>query len=161
MEQETSKRSRKNNSKGFRMYVVWLVILILLAGAVYGAYKYMPEYFKAIPGMGTAQIDPQSEEAIAQAEAEKQSILGELGKLMVLPEGDPVLFKVSDEETMKKQQAFFKDTKNDDVLLVFQASSKAIIYRPSSKMIINVGPVNFDQTKEQPADTKEVTKKVN
>jgi hypothetical protein len=66
---------------------------------------------------------------------------------MVLPEGDPVLFKVNDQETMRKQQAFFKDTMNDDVLLVFQQSSKAIIYRPSTNMIVNVGPINFDQTK--------------
>ncbi len=70
---------------------------------------------------------------------------------MVLPEGDPVLFKVSNAEVMRSQQAFFKDTKNDDVLLVFQQSGKAIIFRPSEKIIVNAGPVNFDQA--QSSDT--------
>jgi hypothetical protein len=137
MEQDNPKKSRKANGKPYRVYLIVLVVLaVLIAGGYYG-YK----YYEARNSSPEAQA--------AQAEEEKANVLASIGKLMVLPEGDPVLFRVSDENTMRKQQAFFKDTKNDDVLLVFQESGKAIIYRPSTNLIVNVGPVNFDQTGTQ------------
>jgi hypothetical protein len=108
----------------------------VLAGGYYG-YAYWQKNY--------ASPEAKAQAEAAAADKEKSEILAKLSKLMVLPEGEPVLFKVSNEETMRKQQAFFKDTKNDDVLLVFQKSSKAIIYRPSENMIVNVGPINFDQ----------------
>lgn len=135
MEQETSKRSKKSsNNKPYRKYLVGLAALLVLAGGGFFGYTYWKNM----------QSSPEVQ--AAQAEEEKQAILGQLSKLMVVPEGDPVLFKVSNEEVMRQQQAFFKDAKNDDVLLVFQASGKAIIFRPSQNMIVNAGPVNFDQT---------------
>jgi hypothetical protein len=65
--------------------------------------------------------------------------------LTVLPEEEPVLFTVNDAVLLKSQQAFFKDAENGDVLLVFQTSGKALIYRESSDKIINAGPVSFQQ----------------
>lgn len=132
--EETTRKSRKSSGgKPYRIYVIVALLLIIIAGGGYFGYRYWQ----------TKQNSPEAQ--AAQADEEKKKILSELSQLMVLPEGDPVLFKVNDEETMRKQQAFFKDTRNDDVLLVFQASGKAIIFRPSTKMIVNVGPVNFDQ----------------
>ena len=134
MEETTTRKTRKGTSnKSYRMYLVILAAILVLGAGGYFGYK----YYQA------KQTSPQAQ--AAQADAEKKTVLAQLSKLMVLPEGDPVLFKVNDEATMRKQQAFFKDTKNDDVLLVFQASSKAIIFRPSTNMIVNVGPINFDQ----------------
>lgn len=142
MEETTTKRAKKVN-KPYRKYLIALVLVILLGvGGYFGWMKYQ-------------EMQNSPEAQAAKADAEKKDILAELGKLMVLPEGDPVLFKVNDEETMKKQQAFFKDTKNDDVLLVFQESSKAIIYRPSTGVIVNVGPINFDKDAE--AETPNTT----
>jgi Flp pilus assembly protein CpaB len=124
----------KNKSSSMKKYLIALVLILVLAGGGYFGWKYWQ----------TRQGSPEAQ--AQQAEAEKAQILTQLKKLMVLPEGDPVLFKVSNEDVMRKQQAFFKDTKNDDVLLVFQQSGKAIIYRPSTNVIVNVGPVNFDNT---------------
>jgi hypothetical protein len=137
MEQETVKKTRKSTRRPYRVYLLAVLAIILLGAGGYYGYKYYQENYSSPEAKAAAEA--------AAADAEKQEILAELSKLMVLPAGDPVLFKVNDEETMKKQQAFFKDTKNEDVLLVFQESSKAIIYRPSTKMIVNVGPINFDQ----------------
>lgn len=120
--------------KPYRMYLITIIILLIVVGG--GGY-YGWKYWQARQNSPEAQA--------AQADAEKAKILASLSKLMVLPEGDPVLFKVSNQEVMRKQQAFFKDTMNDDVLLVYQQSGKAIIYRPSQNVIVNVGPVNFDQ----------------
>ena len=137
MEQDTKKGRKGNSNKPYRAYLIGVVGLLALAGAGYYGYTYWQANMSSPEAVAEAQA--------AEADAEKAKILAQLGKLMVLPEGDPVLFKVNDEETMKKQQAFFKDTKNDDVLLVFQESGKAIIFRPSTNVIVNAGPVNFDQ----------------
>jgi Flp pilus assembly protein CpaB len=123
--------------KPYRIYLIAVILLIALGVGGYFGYKWWQ----------TRQASPEVQ--AQQAEEEKAKVLASLSKLMVLPEGDPVLFKVSNEDVMRSQQAFFKDTKNDDVLLVFQTSGKAIIYRPSSNMIVNVGPVNFDNTQPQ------------
>lgn len=136
MEQET-KKSRKNNNKPYRVYLFGVVGLIIIVITGYFGYSYWQKNY--------ASPDAQAEKQAQEAEEEKQKILASLGKLMILPEGDPVLFKVSNEEVMRKQQAFFKDAKNDDVLLVFQQSGKAIIFRPSANLVVNAGPVNFDQ----------------
>jgi hypothetical protein len=136
MQEETVKKNTKKSQQGgqYRMYVTALVaLLVVVGGGYYGWMRY--QAYRASPEVQTAK-----------AEAEKKDILDAISKFMLLPEGDPVLFKVSNRDQMRAQQAFFKDTENDDVLLVFQQSGKAIIYRPSSKTIINVGPVNFDNT---------------
>lgn len=138
MEQETKKTRKGGNSIPYRFYLLGVVVILLVVGGG-GYYGYM--YWQASQNSPEAQV--------AQAEEEKKAVLDQLSKLMVLPEGDPVLFKVSNEEVMRQQQAFFKDTKNDDVLLVFQESGKAIIFRPSQNMIVNAGPVNFDQNQTQ------------
>ena len=136
MNEETTKRTTKKQQAPYRVYLIAVVGLIVLAGVGYfGWMKYNQVYNS--PEAVTAK-------QVAEAEAEKKVIMDSISKVMLLPEGDPVLFKVSNKDQMRAQQAFFKDTENDDVLLVFQESGKAIIYRPSTKTIINVGPVNFD-----------------
>lgn len=136
MNEETTKKTTRKQQTPYRVYLLALVGLVVLGGASYFGWMKYNQMYNSPEAVTAAQV--------AEAEAEKKVILDDISKLMLLPEGDPVLFKVSDKEQMRKQQAFFKDTENDDVLLVFQASGKAIIYRPSSKTIINVGPVNFD-----------------
>lgn len=137
MNEETTKRpTKKAQTTPYRVYLMALLGLAVLGGAGYFGWMKYNQMYNSPEAVTAAQV--------AEAEAEKKVILEDISKLMLLPEGDPVLFKVSNKDQMRAQQAFFKDTENDDVLLVFQASGKAIIYRPSSKTIINVGPVNFD-----------------
>lgn len=142
MEQETKKTRKAGNSTPYRFYLLGLILIAAIAGGAYYGYTMWQ----------AKQNSPEAQ--AAQADEEKKVVLDQLRKLMVLPEGDPVLFKVSNEEVMRQQQAFFKDAKNDDVLLVFQESGKAIIFRPSENMIVNAGPVNFDQNQNPTTPTK-------
>mgnify|MGYP001605249507 CR=1 FL=1 len=83
----------------------------------------------------------------AQKTAEQQTkkIMSAVGKLIELPDDIPQIATVSDVETLKKGQIFFSKAKNGDQLLVFQ--TMAILYRPSENKIINVGPINREQSK--------------
>jgi hypothetical protein len=146
MEQESKKTKKIANRVPYRFYLLALVLLLVVVGGGYFGYRYWQN----------RQASPEVQ--AAKAEEEKQKILGQLGKLMILPAGDPVLFKVSNQEVMRTQQAFFKDTKNDDVLLVFQEGGKAILFRPSEGIIVNSGPVNFDQNQATKSTTASTTK---
>lgn len=66
-----------------------------------------------------------------------------VGKLMVLPtDEDPTVATVLDQEKLK-DQSFFKNAQNGDVVLIYAKAGKAILYRQSARKIIEVGPIVF------------------
>lgn len=106
--------------------------VVVVAGGYYGWTSY-----EAMQNSPEAQA--------AKLEQQKVGIINKIKALTVLPEEEPVLFTVNDANLLKGQQAFFKDAANGDVLLVFQAGGKALIYREATNQIINAGPVSFQQ----------------
>lgn len=121
-----------------------VVALVVIVGGYFGIMKY-----RAMQNTPEAQS--------AKLTEQKNNIIAKIKALTVLPEEEPVLFTVNDANLLKSQQAFFKDAQNGDVLLVFQKDGKALIYRESTNVIVNAGPVSF----QQPAatSTKTTTKK--
>jgi hypothetical protein len=80
-------------------------------------------------------------------------IVRKVGKLMVLPVGQPQMVVVQDANQIKAQQLFFKNAENGDIVLVY--ADTAILYSPTRNKIINVGPV----INENKADTVVAEKK--
>ena len=75
-------------------------------------------------------------------QAQIQSLIDQVGKLVILPTGEqPVIATINDAASLIKQQAFYTGAVNGDVVLVYQKAAKAIVYSPSRKLIVNVGPV--------------------
>lgn len=75
------------------------------------------------------------------AQAEIADIVQKAGKIISLPKDEtPILATVSDSDKLK-DQPFFAEAKNDDKLLIYTKAKKAILYRPSSNMVVNVGPL--------------------
>lgn len=73
-----------------------------------------------------------------------------VGKLYSLPKNDsPTVATVKDVSKLKSQ-AFFKDAKNGDRLLVYSKAKIAILYRDSENKIINIGPVQVGDKNGQP-----------
>lgn len=122
--QKLPKKSRK------KLFIGGIIILILaLAG---GALIY-----RKIAGTPEAR-----------AKAETVKLVKEVKKLMLLPESDvPAVFDIQDPTLLASQQAFFVGAQKGDKLLVYPQIGKAIIFSPSRHIIINVGPVTFDQAK--------------
>lgn len=80
-----------------------------------------------------------------QQEAELNDIIARVGALYTLPKDEkPSLATVQDINKLK-DQPFFSNAQNGDKLLIFSAAKQAIIYRPSTNMIINVGPIAITQ----------------
>jgi len=75
------------------------------------------------------------------AKKEAQELVIKIGKLIILPNEEPQVATVGDVETLKKSQQFFLDAQNNDKILIFPNAKKAILYRPSTNIIVNVAPI--------------------
>ena len=108
------------------------VSIIVVFAAVSGAGVYF--YLQNVQLKKAAQDTAQSQVAAAVAK---------VSKLILLPQGEtPTLASVSDPSALKNQPVFDKAQKDDQVL-IYSTAKEAILYRPSSNMIINVAPINI------------------
>ena len=84
------------------------------------------------------------------SQIEAQTLIEELGKLMELPDEQPTIATVSD-VTKLKGQPFFTKAENGFKVLIFPKAQKAVLYNPTQKKIVEVGPINFAETSPTPA----------
>jgi hypothetical protein len=127
---EVSSKRKFKISKIISVVVALLVVVGALGAA---AYFYMQN----------KKLTMQSQAAAA---AMAPNIIAEVGKLIVLPEGEePTVVTISDVEKLQGQ-AFFANAKNGDKVLVYTKSGKAVLYDPVVKKVIEVAPLNTSAT---------------
>jgi len=75
-----------------------------------------------------------------------QKLVSEVSKLAVLPQDEkPTVTTVVD--TSKLNQSFLLNAKNGDKVLLYFQAGKAYVYRPSTKQIVNIGPLTQPTSK--------------
>lgn len=96
---------------------------------------------------------PERQQELARQEV--QAIVDKVGEIMILPTNEfPQMATVDNAAELSKTQAFFASVENGDKVLIYLQDQKAIIYRPSTDKIVNVGPVVADNNQaQQPART--------
>jgi hypothetical protein len=73
---------------------------------------------------------------------EIKKIVSDIGSFIVLPADEtPTLATVSDPDKLKDQK-FFANAETGDKVLLYQTSQKAILWRPSTKKIIEISSLN-------------------
>jgi hypothetical protein len=75
-----------------------------------------------------------------QIKKEADELKSKVAKLMELPDEDATIATVEDAEKLRAQN-FFAKAENGDKVLIFTENKKAVVYRPSSNIIINSGPI--------------------
>lgn len=128
--------------KGGMVNKVLIVLIFVMAGVT--AYMY------------TQYSDLKSDPA-KESQAEAVRLTEQVGKLMVLPEGEqPTIATVTDVEKLV-EQPFFAKAKNGDKVLIFTGAKKAILFDPIANKIIEVAPINIgDSTKAKQVAPKPV-----
>lgn len=118
------------------LFVLPVLVLVGIAGGSF----FM--YFQAKQEI--AQLStPEGQQRVAEQEVSK--VIEQVSKSMILPENEnPTLATVTDAEAIKKDQPFFEKAQNGDKVLVYVGAKKAIIYRPSEDLIVNVGFIAVD-----------------
>ncbi len=125
----TTLTKKKNNRKSSKRKKIIIIIssCLLLVGFILFLYQ-------------RKNISPE-----LKTQKETEEILKDLSGLFIVPEEEPLIFTISDIDSLVKDQLFFNNAQNGDVLFIFPKAVKAVIYSPSRKVIVNVGPISFDQ----------------
>lgn len=77
-----------------------------------------------------------------KSQTEVESILTDIGKLIEVPSDEiPTIATVTD-KTKLQNQTILKKAENGDKVIIYSKAQKAILYRPSTKKIVDVVPVN-------------------
>lgn len=121
-------------SRRFFITTTLFLVLLLIGVAGLGGYFYW-QYLKAA-----------SNNQFASASAiqhDTDQLIQDVGQLIVLPQGEvPTVATVSDPSALKNQP-FFANAEKGDKVLVYTTAGKAILYRPSSRKIIEVAPTSL------------------
>ena len=127
------------------IFIVILLFLVFIAGGI--AYYYYSQY------TNTQNLLKNPNLAV---EKQTKQLTTQVGKLMMLPTDEvPTVATVTDAGKLK-DQAFFKNAKNGDKVLIYVKARKAILYRASTNLIVDVAPVNISPNQQAPAPSGEV-----
>ena len=130
--------------KILRKKPVALVTTIVLLIASLGVNGFLIYQLSKRQNISTVQQPQQTEDKTLLT-------LNAVSKLMELPDEKPTVATVSDPEKLK-EQIFFANAQLDDVVLLYMAAKKAILYRPSINKIIEVAPINSAPEREPTSD---------
>lgn len=122
--QERPKATRK------KIFFIGFILLLLIVGAVLGFY-FFDQYQKGNLFSNSGQN--------AQAK-ENKKVIARVGKLIKLPNETPSVATVSD-ITKLQNQTLFQNAQNGDKVLIFNKAKRAIVYRPSENLIIEIGNI--------------------
>jgi len=138
---------KKSRRKKFVLIFSFVIfILVIAVGILYYSYRVRS---KTSRKDNSPELTEQISEAIEDRD-EVTELTAEVGKIMLLPDETPILATVTDLEKVKEQD-FFSKAQLGDKVLVYMEAKKAILYRPSAKLIVEVGRVNEQMTQGQVA----------
>lgn len=82
----------------------------------------------------------------ATQEEQLQDTVREVGKVLLLPTDETPTFATVADPSKLKGQEFFAKAKVGDVVLIYAISRRAILWRPSTKQVIEISPLNVGST---------------
>lgn len=127
-----------------RQQIIFIVVIILMLGIMmflaYDRNKLKNE---------VAKSSSTSTSSVNEAQELKQAISQ---YIELSDEETPTVATVVDVNKVKNQ-TFFKNAQNGDKVLLFAKSGKAILYRPSTKKVIEVAPINVGNSQAQTPGT--------
>lgn len=113
-----------NNTKGLKYFIAVLALIIIAQTFIFFVFL----------------NDKDENNSLSSFDEQNQELIEKLSSMILLPDSDPAIYQINDIEKVRKSYGdFFKDAKEGDKLILY--SDKAIIYRQSEQLIINVGPV--------------------
>lgn len=131
-------QNRTRRSPIFSQFILFSLIIIFIGITGYIYYQYQ-------------KVTTKSRNSQITSQAEVIKIAGDVGKLIVLPTDEtPTIATVTDIQKLKNQP-FFKNATNGNVVLIYTISKLAIIYDKKRNIIVNVGPVNFSAKQSEKA----------
>lgn len=117
--------------------IIAIIAVVALLGLGYGikTIKSLSDAKKELEAIKSNSNEKDKKEAMA--------IVEQVGKLVILPEGEePTVATVTD-PTKLADQPFFANSQAGDKVLIYTTAQRAILYRPSSNKVIEIAPLNL------------------
>lgn len=146
---------KSSSGRGAVKKIVLIIIMLVWLGAtaflVYSFIENRKEKARLSTDLTKSQqeLETYKKNPEEAAKAEVRRYVEEVGEVYDLPEGEePSVATVSDKSKLA-DQPFFAKAENGDITLIYTNAKLAVLYRPSSKQIINVSSVTIQQNAEQ------------
>lgn len=154
--------AKKKNAK---VLITLLISLVVIGGAGYSTWRIM-QLRTEVADVQSSLADVNNElEALKSdivtnpdtvvlglQQEKNATILKEVGEVYAIPEDEtPTIATVQDISKLT-DQPFFDGAENGDILIVFDESGQAILYRPSEKKLVKVGPINIQENSIESSD---------
>lgn len=138
------------------LLVVVVIGLIVAAGFYFRSYRELRRQRNDLQAQNAGlskQLSAYKADPNQAAQAEADKVIADVGKLYALPKDEkPSVATVKDKSKLA-DQPFFAKAENGDVTLIYSGAKLAILYRPTTKQIINVSSVTIqDQPTATPAN---------
>jgi hypothetical protein len=103
-------------------------------------------YFKTKERIAALQT-PAAQQTAVQNEV--SSAMKQLKTHLLVPEEEPVIATIIDPALVATKSAFYSQVQKDDQLIIFPEAKKAVLFRPRSNIIVNMGPLQFEEVSTQ------------
>lgn len=133
-----NKKIASKISSNKKVLLIVLAVLVGLGVIAFGAKSYI--------SLRNTQkeLEAMKNNPNAKDKEEAQKIVEQVGKLVILPEGEePTVATVTDPSKLN-DQPFFANSAAGDKVLIYQDAKRAILYRPSQNKVIEIAPLNLD-----------------
>lgn len=144
----TAKKKKEEAPRGgFGKFMFGLLFVVIVIG---GSFLLWQNYqLKAsaseniVEDMGNQGDEILSEDDIV-------ALVAKISKHIMLPvDEEPTIATIVDAESLSQDQAFYSNVKDGDKVLIYMNAQKALIYRESEDLLINVGPVYTNEPEEE------------
>jgi hypothetical protein len=89
------------------------------------------------------------------AQSKQKQLVSELAKVVDLPDSTPTIVTVADKSKLTNK-ALAARVENKDMLLIYGSTKRIIVYRPSTKKVIDM--LSFAAPSEAPVNSQATTK---
>ena len=127
---------RKSKQKRLKIIFATLVGLVVVLASlfVYSQYKLYVLSKEEVSLGGNS-----TKNGVTVPKTPEEIVLA-LKRHILVPEGTPQIAEVQDVEKLKETQAFFKDTQNGDIVIVYE--TMIYVYRPSVDIVVAASDIS-------------------
>lgn len=149
----TKKRSQKLKGLLTLLLLVLFLAAVGLAGWSYYNWQGAQKKIKAL-----SSVEGQQE----ILKKDKEDLVARVKKHILLPEGEePQIYNITDIDSLSKQQPFYIGAHNGDRILIYQNAKQGFVYDPNRDIVVKVGPVYIDNSKQTGTETDKTSSSQN
>lgn len=120
---------------------IWILILVVILGVTVS--------FLFITRDDVGSLN----ESVLASHLDSAELLRKISAHIQLPDEEPVVVEIKDIDLLLSESSFYRGAQNGDFLLIFAQTQRAYLYSLARDVVINAGPVQFDNSGAETQNT--------